>query len=99
MLLLPAGIDLNTFLCSPCALHVRSCTQCSDSTVVPLWCRAFDWGAAHNIGIVISLHADPGSQNGFEHSSPFQLGQQLWDASSQPAVNYLKQTLNFAEVS
>ncbi len=31
---------------------------------------AFDMAAVHNIRVVISLHAAPGSQNGFDHSAP-----------------------------
>ncbi|PRP85434.1 putative glucan 1,3-beta-glucosidase [Planoprotostelium fungivorum] len=40
---------------------------------------AFQWGAKHGVGIIIDLHAAPGSQNGDDHSAPPAPGVQNWD--------------------
>ena len=37
--------------------------------------KAFEWGKNHGIGIIVDLHAAPGSQNGNDHSSPMWPGQ------------------------
>jgi glucan 1,3-beta-glucosidase len=31
---------------------------------------AFDMAAAHDIRVIVSIHAARGSQNGFDHSAP-----------------------------
>ena len=55
--------------------------------------KAMEWGAAHGIGVLIDMHAAPGSQNGFDHSAPAQKDKALWDAPDQPSPSYPAQTL------
>ena len=55
--------------------------------------KAMEWGAAHGIGILIDMHAAPGSQNGFDHSAPAQKNKALWDSANQPSPSYPAQTL------
>ena len=55
--------------------------------------KAMEWGAAHGIGVLIDMHAAPGSQNGFDHSAPAQKNKALWDSSQQPSPSYPAQTL------
>ncbi|CAG2177526.1 unnamed protein product, partial [Oppiella nova] len=44
--------------------------------------KVFDWGQKYGIGILLGMHAAPGSQNGQDHSSPTQYpGQINWDKS------------------
>ena len=58
---------------------------------------AMQWGAKYGIGVLIDLHAAPGSQNGQTNSAPpcctNQL-QELWDAASQPTPNYAAQSVS-----
>ncbi|PRP89173.1 putative glucan 1,3-beta-glucosidase [Planoprotostelium fungivorum] len=44
--------------------------------------KAFEWGAKYGVGILLDLHAAPGSQNGDDHSAPNDPGKQYWDAYS-----------------
>ena len=37
--------------------------------------KAFEWGLKYGIAILLDMHAAPGSQNGWEHSSPAVMGQ------------------------
>lgn len=37
--------------------------------------RAFDWAAKYGIGIIVDMHAAPGSQNGNDNSAPPVSGQ------------------------
>ena len=55
--------------------------------------KAMEWGAAHGIGVLIDMHAAPGSQNGFDHSAPAQKNKALWDSQQQPSPSYPAQTL------
>ncbi len=55
--------------------------------------KAMEWGAAHGIGVLIDMHAAPGSQNGFDHSAPAQKNKALWDSRQQPSPSYPAQTL------
>jgi glucan 1,3-beta-glucosidase len=55
--------------------------------------KAMQWGAAHGIGVLIDMHAAPGSQNGFDHSAPAQKNKALWDSPDQPSPSYPAQTL------
>ncbi|CAG2172385.1 unnamed protein product [Oppiella nova] len=42
--------------------------------------KAFEWGQKYGIGILLGMHAAPGSQNGNDHSSPAEHpGQINWD--------------------
>jgi len=42
--------------------------------------KAFEWGAKHGIGILLDMHAAPGSQNAFDNSSPAEYPpQKNWD--------------------
>jgi len=41
--------------------------------------KAFQWGAAHGVGIILDIHAAPGSQNGDDHSAPADPGVINWD--------------------
>ena len=59
--------------------------------------KAMEWGAAHGIGILIDMHAAPGSQNGFDHSAPAQKNKELWDSAEQPSPSYPAQTLAVIE--
>ena len=59
--------------------------------------KAIEWGAAHGIGILIDMHAAPGSQNGFDHSAPAHKNRELWDSSEQPSPSYPAQTLRVIE--
>ena len=55
--------------------------------------KALEWGASHGIGVLLDMHAAPGSQNGFDHSAPAQKNKALWDAQQQPSPSYPAQTL------
>ncbi len=55
--------------------------------------KAMEWGAAHGIGVLVDMHAAPGSQNGFDHSAPAQKNKALWDSRQQPSPSYPAQTL------
>ena len=55
--------------------------------------KAMEWGATHGIGILIDMHAAPGSQNGFDHSAPAQKNKALWDTQDQPSPSYPAQTV------
>ncbi|PRP84423.1 putative LRR receptor-like serine/threonine-protein kinase [Planoprotostelium fungivorum] len=47
---------------------------------------AFIWGDRHGIGILLDMHAHPGSQNGQEGSAPPFIGSYSWDLSSQDVL-------------
>ena len=55
--------------------------------------KAMEWGAKHGIGVLLDMHAAPGSQNGFDHSAPAQKNKALWDSANQPSPSYPAQTL------
>ena len=61
--------------------------------------KAMEWGAAHGIGVLIDMHAAPGSQNGFDHSAPAQKNKALWDSEQQPSPSYPAQTLQSSRSS
>uniref|UniRef100_K3W955 glucan 1,3-beta-glucosidase n=1 Tax=Globisporangium ultimum (strain ATCC 200006 / CBS 805.95 / DAOM BR144) TaxID=431595 RepID=K3W955_GLOUD len=39
------------------------------------------WGEKYNVAVMLSLHAHPGSQNGFEHSAPYEFKKPHWSDS------------------
>jgi len=41
--------------------------------------KAFEWGEKYGVGILIDMHAAPGSQNGDDHSAPPDNHVQNWD--------------------
>ena len=47
------------------------------------------------IGVLLDMHAAPGSQNGMDNSAPAQPGKTLWGAASQPTPSYPDQTVAF----
>ena len=59
--------------------------------------KAMQWGAAHGIGVLLDMHAAPGSQNGFDHSAPAQKNKERWDSQQQPSPSYPAQTLAVIE--
>lgn len=44
--------------------------------------RAFEWAKKYGIGVLLDMHAAPGSQNGFDNSSPSTPEEKDWDKSS-----------------
>lgn len=44
------------------------------------------WGEKYNVAVMLSLHAHPGSQNGFEHSAPYEFAESHW-SDSEANVN------------
>jgi len=56
--------------------------------------KAFEWGGKYGVGIILDIHAAPGSQNGDDHSAPADPGVMNWDKwPSNPA-----QTLDSVEL-
>ncbi len=47
------------------------------------------------IGVLLDMHAAPGSQNGMDNSAPAQPGKALWGAAGQPTPSYPDQTVAF----
>lgn len=42
---------------------------------------AIQWGEKYNLAVLLSLHAHQGSQNGFQHSAPYELRKANWSDS------------------
>lgn len=49
--------------------------------------QAFEWGEKYGVGILIDMHAAPGSQNGDDHSAPPDNHVQNWDKYTANQVN------------
>uniref|UniRef100_A0A0D9XJ30 Uncharacterized protein n=1 Tax=Leersia perrieri TaxID=77586 RepID=A0A0D9XJ30_9ORYZ len=52
--------------------------------------KAFDWADKYNLGVIVDLHAAPGSQNGFEHSASRD-GNVGWDTDEN--INHTVQVI------
>ncbi|KAF8720696.1 hypothetical protein HU200_023598 [Digitaria exilis] len=55
--------------------------------------NAFSWAQKYNIGVIVDLHAAPGSQNPFEHSATRD-GSQLW-GNTDANINQTVQVIDF----
>ena len=59
----------------------------------PLVPQAFEWARLHGLRLIISLHAAPGSQNGWEHSASRD-GIPLW---GRRGTNFIAETYRIVE--
>ncbi|KAJ0389504.1 hypothetical protein P43SY_011590 [Pythium insidiosum] len=49
-----------------------------------------EWAVTHNLAVLLSLHAHQGSQNGFDHSAPQEIGRIAWHHSEENVQNSIQ---------
>ncbi|TYZ69319.1 hypothetical protein PybrP1_004056 [[Pythium] brassicae (nom. inval.)] len=49
--------------------------------------QAIQWGEKYNLAVLLSPHTHQGSQNGFQHSAPYDVGRAGWSASAANVQN------------
>ncbi|GLE05761.1 hypothetical protein PINS_up014809 [Pythium insidiosum] len=49
-----------------------------------------EWAVKYNIAVLLSLHAHQGSQNGFDHSAPQEIGRIAWHTSEENVQNSIQ---------